>query len=165
MSDYTEKRLKIAQELATKDGQDWEKLTDVMHKAYLHNADCAIADREGMVSPKTGEPVIPLTCPYCKDEGFIGDAPCWDCNPVGLPKEEIYPVAKKEEPASVIEKPKADSKASGYICGRCNVKHMATSKIGKRHLKHQVIPAIDATSIKTQDDAENVASEILNRKA
>lgn len=156
MSDY-EKRLEVAQELAAKDGQDWETLDEVMHNAYLHNADGAIAERSQVAEGKEpGAPVI-YVCDVCKDEAYIGGKPCYDCNPRGLTKEEVHPakliipealpdktiketadIAREilaEAPAE--EKPEPpEPKPGQYLCAKCNVPHRVSSKIGTKHLKY-----------------------------
>lgn len=131
-----EKRLKVAKELATKDGRTFEHLTEMMQNAYLHNADCAIVDREAKPISATGQIVPAFTCPICKDMGFIGDTPCYDCNPVGLPKEE----AKKEEPEPEKPKDKPIPKTGQYYCTKCKICHYEDKKLGKRHLKYREAP-------------------------
>ena len=87
------KRLEVAQELATKNGANWDQLDEVMKNAYLHNADCAITEREGA---RTG--IVPgkpkYTCSVCGDKAFIGSKGCHECNSRGLKVEEVHPVVK-----------------------------------------------------------------------
>ena len=97
MDNISEKRLKVAIELATKEGQSFESLPEVMKNAFLHNADCAIADRAGKVLSKTGKVMEVYTCSVCKDKGWIDEKPCYECNPIGLKKEEIYPEPEPED--------------------------------------------------------------------
>ena len=83
-------RKTVAQELAVKDGHNWEMLSPEMVSAYLHNADQAIEERSrppvDEVNPKPA-----YTCDLCQDKAYIGDRCCLECNPMGLPAEEVYP--------------------------------------------------------------------------
>ncbi len=88
----SEERLEIAQELAAKGGQQWEGLNEEMVNAYLHNADLVIEDRDRPpVDEVTGKVVY--TCDRCQDKAYIGGTQCAECNPVGLPAEEVHPHA------------------------------------------------------------------------
>ena len=149
--------LKVAIELATKEGQSFESLPEVMKNAFLHNADCAITDRAGKVLSKTGEVMEVYTCSVCKDEGWIDEKPCYECNPVGLKTEESYPAPLEGEELTGVDvsgtvtkeiqevereitvSPGAyrELKPTEYYCTKCNSIHRETSKIGKRHLEHK----------------------------
>ena len=84
-------REKVAKELAEKDGAGWEGLNEIMKNAYLHNADLVIQERNPTpVESDTGKPIY--TCDRCKDKAYLGDKPCLECNPRGLPVEEVHPV-------------------------------------------------------------------------
>lgn len=156
MSDYTEKRLKIAQEMAGKGDVPWDKLSDTMVGAYLHNADCAIAESEAKVTPVPGSKESPYACPVCKDATVIDGKPCQECNPVGLPKEEVSTrhaedarkvkareakaaAAKTLKEAKLVKKEAAVAslKPGQYFCSKCDKTHKETSGLGKKHLSYK----------------------------
>ena len=124
-------RQTVAKELAQRDGADWDSLSKVMVNAYLHNADLVIQERNPVtVNPGTGKPEY--TCLYCKDTAFIESKPCWDCNPRGLPAEQVHP---KDE--TVDQTPKErELKPGEYSCSKCSTIHRANSKLGKKHLQY-----------------------------
>ena len=83
----------VAHELASKDGCVFDDQTEVMKNAYLHNAEEAIKDRAGpdAVNPVTGK--TGFTCQRCEDKAYIDGKKCLECNPVGLPAEQVHPGA------------------------------------------------------------------------
>lgn len=94
-------RFIVARELAEKDGHKWETLGDIMVNAYLHNADLVIAERGRPVADLvTGKPLY--TCERCQDKAYIHGKPCSECNPVGLPVEQVHPHVKHEEVGKVV---------------------------------------------------------------
>lgn len=121
-------RHELAQEMAAKAGQTWEKLDEVMIKAYLHNADEAIRDREAIVAP----PV----CRFCGGSGWVKSRPCHDCNPVGLnpPSEEKPEEEGKKEIPPPTSKPRKLNKGQ-YFCTKCNGLHFEKKPSGQKHLK------------------------------
>jgi len=89
-------RHNIAQELAAKDEQDFETLSEVMTNAYLHNADLVIEERtRPPVDEVTGKPLY--SCDRCQDKAYVGEKPCLECNPMGLPAEQVYPQQELKE--------------------------------------------------------------------
>ncbi len=83
-------RLTVAEELATKDGHAWEQLSEVMLNAYLHNAELVIEERNRSTpDPISGKPIY--ACEQCHDHAYIRGMPCRECNPVGLPVEQVHP--------------------------------------------------------------------------
>ena len=136
-------RFIVAKELAEKDGAGWDKLSQVMRNAYLHNADLVIQERNPTpVESDTGKPIY--TCDRCKDKAYLGDKPCLECNPRGLPVEEVHPKGElilvspdefiKQHPLKKPEAKERQPKPGEYYCARCNTPHRKTSKIGKKHL-------------------------------
>ena len=84
-------RFIVAKELAIKDGHDWENLSGEMRESYQHNADLVIAEQLA-IKDKDGDVVGSVfDCPRCKDQAYIGDTRCMECNPVGLSVEEVHP--------------------------------------------------------------------------
>ena len=47
-----------------------------------------------------GKPIY--TCPLCEDKAYIGDKRCLECNPVGLPVEQVHPKAKPTKDAKYV---------------------------------------------------------------
>ncbi|KKN38862.1 hypothetical protein LCGC14_0749170 [marine sediment metagenome] len=110
-------RTTVAQELALKDGQDWERLSEVMANAYLHNADLVIEERDRPVADAiTGKTLY--TCERCQDRAYIHGNPCSECNPVGLPVEQVYPEAVSEE--AFKEPEKVDPRLVN-LCDTCSL--------------------------------------------
>lgn len=89
--------LKVARELAVASGISFDDLaeTDIMRGAYLHNAEEAIKDRQG-IEAAAAKTVAVVTCPRCQDKAYIGENPCMECNPLGLPVEQVHPGAVVE---------------------------------------------------------------------
>ena len=89
--------VKVARELAAKSGISFDDIpeTDIMRGAYLHNAEEAIKDRQGIEAVAAGTvPVV--TCSHCQDKAFVNGEPCGECNPMGLPVEQVHPGAVVE---------------------------------------------------------------------
>ncbi len=155
-------RLERAQELARAEKVEWDRLSDSTKQAFLHNADVALACEnppEG-TDPKTGEPIY--ACPKCKDQAYVKGNPCLECNPVGLPTEQVHPIVDEilksgaddssetidstavgasGTPATVFpeekppkEKPVRKPGKGEYLCSKCNSIHRAESAIGKKHM-------------------------------
>lgn len=157
MSDIAEKRLELAKDIASKGDVPWDKLTDEMVGAYLHNADCAIAESEAKVTPVPGSKESPFACSVCKDATVIDGKPCQECNPVGLPKAEVsarhaedarQSQAKKDKAAAaktlkeakLVKKEEAVAtlKPGQYFCSKCDKTHKESSAVGKQHLSYKV---------------------------
>ncbi len=97
----SEDRTKVAMDMAARAGADWETMDQVIRNAYLHNADVDIQTRAAMPVEKGGT-AVSFTCKVCGDQAYIGGKPCVECNPVGLPAEQVHPGAVKEETAVAI---------------------------------------------------------------
>lgn len=153
--------LKVARELAAKSDISFDDLadTDIMRGAYLHNAEEAIKDRRMSPGP-TGAVKPTFTCPRCQDKAYIGGERCRECNPMGLPVEEVHPGAVVDispqktvvlplkvlsrpidlSPSTLPEdtnvpKPAVTPKKGEYLCTKCNAVHRETSRVGKKHLE------------------------------
>jgi len=95
----------IAQELALKDAQDWEKLSEVMHKAYYHNADLVYAERHQPPALDPGQLPPPPVCRVCGDTGWVDGKRCYECNPVGLSPEMFKGAVVELDKVEEIEVP------------------------------------------------------------
>ena len=95
-------RVAIAREMAVKDGQEWDKLTQVMTNAYLHNADLVIKQTILVTSQPEVPVVKKFVCPVCKDTGKVGPRFCYECNPTGLREDIIRPEPVAEEVPEVV---------------------------------------------------------------
>ena len=94
----------VARKLAEKDENNFDNLTDMMKKAYLHNADEAIIDA-GRIAVKKGLAAPTSICPRCDGSGWKEGKACLECNPVGLSKETLKGyVQNKQHPP--VEMPK-----------------------------------------------------------
>lgn len=127
--------LEVARELAEKSGISFDDLadTDIMRGAYLHNAEEAIKDRRMKTSP-TGTVSQVFTCPRCQDKAYIGDNPCRECNPRGLPLEQVHPRVVVIEKGDTKPNLAPTPKKGEYLCTKCNTVHRQTSAVGKKHL-------------------------------
>lgn len=145
-------RRQVAEELAVKDGQQWEGLDEVMQSAYLHNADEAIIDRETPAAVREAPAETLYTCPDCKDKGWRDNKKCMECNPRGLAVEELHPeaAARPDDEPEIFVLPKKGH----YLCGKCNSLHKENGKtgsIGQRHLKHKVEPKAEGEANESGD--------------
>ena len=152
----SDEKLKVARELAEKNGISFDDITetDIMRGAYLHNAEDAIKDRQG-IKVVAGKAVSAFTCPHCQDKAYIGGERCRECNPMGLPAGEVHPGAVVEEVDTLFSRTEFPSKESEgtinitvkreysvktpkkgeYLCTKCNTIHRQTSGVGKKHLE------------------------------
>lgn len=136
-------REQVAKELADKDGRKFELLNEVLTKAYLHNADCAIADREQIAIASGKAEVATPICSVCKGIGWLGqETPCHECNPVGLVNEvvpETAPETPQGEPPVVKDNKPHKLLPGEYICSKCAKPHRKTSKLGIKHLSLDIL--------------------------
>lgn len=141
-------REEIAVELAAKDGRPWPPTEPNLEAAYLHNADVIIEQQKPVMPIEA--PGVEGLCFYCKGEAWVNGKPCPECNPVGLPKEKVYP---KWAQAIVDEKAKKEAKTKAaemratkpiklnkgqFWCSKCNAPHYSAKAAGIKHSKYQI---------------------------
>lgn len=155
----TDKVLDRAILMADKDGHKWVQLNDIMQRAYIHNAETAIATeavKPPVIDDKGKE--VP-TCYLCKGEEWLTKdgvtKPCPECNPMGL--HQVFCGGSENKPGEVpppapgpetdtgteapeIKQPPADLKLNKgfYWCGLCGSSHNEEKKTGKKHLKYKI---------------------------
>ena len=111
----SENREHVARKLAEKDKREWDKLEEIMQNAYLHNADEDIKARAAIPVEKGGSAVA-VSCKVCGDKAYLDNKPCPECNPVGLPAEQVHPGAT---PQKIVE---PDDKAGTTVAiGKVNL--------------------------------------------
>lgn len=128
MINREEEILTEAKAWAKRDGHNWDDLNDIMHHAYIHNAEAVVKDRyAGDVTAEDSSVqylIIPETLP-------------------GKTIKETAEVAREiirsadvtiEVSPKAAEKPR-ELKPGEYLCSKCNSPHRKTSKIGKKHLE------------------------------
>jgi len=141
----------VALEQCKKDGREWEELNEVLANAYLHSADLVIqeVERAAEVNPETGESIY--TCSKCKDKAYIDGKPCQECNPVGLPAEEVHPPKSENqgngesdtEEEAELHRATRELLPTEYRCSKCSspgktVIHRESSKDGQKHLEFKM---------------------------
>ncbi len=119
----SKKREDIAMAMAAKDGHDWEKLPEMYQNAYLHNADEDIKAR-AVIAEVASEIASPTSCKVCKDQAYIGGSPCPECNPVGLPAEQVHPGAVTVAVVGNVKKPDIDPRLVN-LCDTCSREYPA----------------------------------------
>ena len=141
--EIVERRDKTARFLCERDGWDWDTLTDVYQRAYLHNADCYIAEMDAkaaaLLPAVVEEPTIetPVTDFTHDEEEALTTMPL---------EHEGEPESQDSYLSSVPggdETPKpVEIKVGQYFCSKCNKPHKLDSKIGERHhQKHGIFIA------------------------
>ncbi len=114
----SENRKDIAMAMAANDGHEWEKLPEMYQNAYLHNADEDIKVRAAVpVDAKGG--VVTVACKVCLDQAYVDGNPCPECNPVGLPAEDVHPGAAKVAVVDDSKKPDIDPRLVN-LCDSCS---------------------------------------------
>ncbi len=125
---YKGNRQEVAKDFAKTEGYDFKTLGPEHQKAYLHNADVIIEQREADVVAKKLEASGKEVCYYCKGAKWMSkDKPCPECNPRGLSVETESP--------ETTEKP-LELKPGEYWCPKCQTIHRNSSNIGRKHLKY-----------------------------
>ena len=168
----------VAHELASKDGCVFDDQTEVMKNAYLHNAEEAIKDRaEVAVNPVTGK--AGFTCQRCEDKAYIDGKKCLECNPVGLPAEQVHPgaivVADITVPlnqnivtkvaAEMIEELADESLPGVYLTVDVNAEELAKTVVeGVAEELAEAIKGVTNDNSGTEQPVESIPDRVLNSK-
>ena len=124
--DEMTERERVAREMAVKEeAVPWDKMTELMQNAFLHNADLLLNPPPIPESVEVGKTAAEETK---RAEALQAEA-------------DAEAFAAMEKAAEEKEKPKAKSrtapKKGQYFCTKCQINHVEDSKKGHRHLKHK----------------------------
>ncbi len=106
-------REELARELCANGGADFDKLSEKMQGAWLHNADTELKRKP---VDELDQPIADTRCPVCLDTGIVDGKFCHECNRTGnrsdIPQATL-PAKEPEEPAALTEENLRDALETG----------------------------------------------------